>query len=513
MKRKNLKKDESVVMGVRIFERGAVALQVGLKAVSLMLACGSLLLSGGCVSGRDRHPPRPLDPGKLVAERTLAGTGVDESAWPTDQWWHAYGDPQLDALIEEALAGNPTLPEAQARLRAAQAEVTRASGTRLPGASVDAEVGRQRYSANGLYPPPFAGNYYTDGRAALDFSYDLDFWGRNRDVLEAARANVHAAEADRAAARIALTVAVARAYFNFDLQFAFLDIANSSLEQQNAILDLTNQRASRGLETVARVRQSEASLALTSTSVEYVQASIRIARSQLGTLTGAGPDRGLDLQRPRIKWPEQMHLPSTLPANLLGRRPDIVAQRWRVESASRGVAAAEAAFYPNINLAAFAGFQAIGFSKLFDGGSAILGGGPALSLPVFNRRELRGALETQQAQYDLFVAQYNQTLLDAMNEVVSAVTNWDSLVKQTEAARAAEEAAQNAYSITRDRYRAGLDNYLTVLSSENEVFLTQAVHAQLLSRELNVTADLVRALGGGYVPGADQPATPVSPGS
>lgn len=512
MNREILKKREPAVTQTRRDRSGGRAAPAGLLAASVLLASGSLLVTGGCVSGRDRNPPRPMEPGKLAAERTLAGTAVDESSWPTDRWWQAYGDPQLDELVQEALAGNPTLPEAQARLRAAQAEVTRASGPRLPSASVDAEVGHQRYSANGLYPPPFAGNYYTDGRAALDFSYDLDFWGRNRDLLESARANVRAAEADRAAARLALTVAVARAYFNLDLQFAFLDIANSSLEQQNAILDLTNQRASRGLETVARVRQSEASVALTRTSVEYVEASIRIARSQLGTLTGAGPDRGLDLQRPRIKWPESMRLPSALPANLLGRRPDIVAQRWRVESASRGVAAAEAAFYPNINLAAFAGFQAIGLSKLFDGGSAIVGGGPALSLPLFNRRELRGALQTQQAQYELSVAQYNQTLMDAMNEVVTAVANWDSLVRQTAQARTAEEAAQNAYSITRDRYRAGLDNYLTVLSSENEVFMTQAIHAQLLSRELNITTDLVRALGGGYVP-ADQPPAPVSPGS
>src|SRR5262249_11901423 len=162
-------------------------------------------------------------------------------------------------------------------------------------ATADAEVNRQRYSANGLYPAPYAGNFYSDGRVALDLSYDLDFWGRNRDLLDAARANVHAAEADHAAARLALAVALARAYFNLDLQFTFRDIANSSLEQQNAILDLTRQRAARGLESVARVRQSEASVALTRVSVEYVDASIRLARSELGALVGAGPDRGADL--------------------------------------------------------------------------------------------------------------------------------------------------------------------------------------------------------------------------
>jgi NodT family efflux transporter outer membrane factor (OMF) lipoprotein len=466
-----------------------------LAAAFTALSC---VLLGGCATDRDWRAARLVEPNSLKAERTLATAQSNEDAWPEDDWWSMYGDAQLSALMGEALAGSPSLQVAQARLRSAQAEATRASGPRLPSLTANAEATRQRYSGNGLYPAPYAGNYFSDARVALDFSYDLDFWGRNREVLESARANVRAAEADHAAARLALTVAVARAYFNLNLQFALLDIAKASLEQQSAILDLTRQRASRGLENIARVKQSEASVALTRVGVEYVQASIKLVEAQLAALVGAGPDRGLDLQRPGITLPEKAELPSTLPADLLGRRPDVVAQRWRVESATRGVAAAEAAFYPNVNLVAFAGFQTVGLSKLFNGNSAIVGAGPALSLPIFNRRELRGRLESQQAQYDISVAQYNQTLIDAVNDVGNVVTNWDALLKEAAEARIAEDAAQNAYSITKERYRAGLDNYLTVLSSENEVFFIQTVRAQLLARELNLAVDLVRALGGGY---------------
>jgi len=478
------------------------------KAVPMILkAAGPALLScvlvSGCIADRDSHAPRPVAPNDLIAQRTLDGAQVDEDAWPQDDWWRAYGDPQLDSLMTEALAGSPTLQVAQARLREAQALVINASAPRLPNTTVDAQSTRQRYSANSIYPPPFAGNWYTDGRVALDFSYDLDFWGHNREVLQSARANVRAAEADHAAARLALTVAVARAYFNFSLQFALLDIANASLVQQNTILDLTQQRAARGLENIARVKQSEGSVALTRAGVQYEAAAIKLVRAQLGALVGAGPDRGIDLQRPALQAPQKVELPSLLPAELLGRRPDLVAQRWRVESATRGVSAAEAAFYPNVNLAAFAGFQSIGLGALFNGGSGIVGAGPAVSLPIFNRRQLRGALQSQQAQYDYAVAQYNQTLIDAVNDVANVVTNWDGLVKESNEARIAEEAAQSGYTITRERYSAGLDNYLTVLSSENQVFFTQAIRAQLLSRELNLTADLVRALGGGYA--ADTP--------
>ena len=468
-------------------------------ALALMLCA----LVAGCIHDRDWHAPRPVAGSSLATERTLATAQINEDAWPDDNWWHDYGDAQLDALMTEALAGSPSLQIAQARVRQAQAVATSAPAARLPNTTVDAETTRQRYSANSIYPPPFAGNWYTDGRVALDFSYDLDFWGHNREVLESARANVRAAEADHAAARLALTVAVARAYFNLSLQFALLDIANASLVQQNTILDLTQQRASRGLENIARVKQSAGSVALTRAGVQYEEAAIRTVRAQLGALVGAGPDRGADLQRPALQAPQKIELPTALPADLLGRRPDIVAQRWRVESATRGISAAEAAFYPNVNLAAFAGFQAIGLGNLFNGGSAIAGAGPAVSLPVFNRRQLRGALQSQQAQYEYAVAQYNQTLIDAVNEVANVVTSWDGLVKESDEARIAEDAAQSAYSISRDRYRAGLDNYLTVLSSENQVFFTQALRAQLLARELNLTADLVRALGGGY--SADTP--------
>ena len=471
------------------------------RAVALaLLSCAVLV---GCIPDRNWHAPRPVAANSLIAERTLVTAQVNDDAWPEDNWWRAYGDPQLDTLMNEALAGSPSLQVAEARLRQARALATSASAPLLPNTTVDGEVTRQRYSAHGAVPPPFAGNWYNDGRIALDFSYDLDFWGHNREVLESARANVRAAEADHAAARLALTVAVARAYFNFSLQFALLDIANASLVQQNAILDLTQQRASRGLENIARVKQSEGSAALTRAGVRYEAAAIKLVRAQLGALVGAGPDRGADLQRPALQTPQKVELPSVLPAELLGRRPDIVAQRWRVESATRGISAAEAAFYPNVNLAAFAGFQAIGLGNLFNGGSGIAGAGPAVSLPIFNRRQLRGELQSSQAQYDYAVAQYNQTLIDAVNDVANVVTNWDGLVQEANEARTAEDAAQSAYSITKERYSDGLDNYLTVLSSENQVFFTQAIRAQLLARELNLTADLVRALGGGY--SADTP--------
>jgi NodT family efflux transporter outer membrane factor (OMF) lipoprotein len=469
-------------------------------SIPASVALGAMLYAvlAGCVSRGDWHATPAIAPQNLIANRTLANATVAPEAWPTDTWWTGYGDPQLDALIAESFEGSPSLEIAQARLRSAQSQATRAKAAREPTTTVDAEVTKQRFPENGLYPPPYAGSFVTQGQLALDFSYEIDFWGRNREALASARATVQAAEADKAAARLALAVAVARAYFQLNLSYAFLDVTQANLAQQLSILDLTRQRVAAGLENTARVKQSEGQVALVRASVDATQASIDTTRNAIAALVGVGPDRGLDLQRPHLNAPANIALPSTLPVDLLGRRPDVTAARWRVEAAARGVASSEAAFYPNVNLVAFAGLQAVGLSKLFDANDAIVGGGPAFSLPVFNRGQLRGALEAQQAQYDLSVGQYNQSLIDAIHDVADVMTNWAAIDKVTADARVALEAAQNSYELTRERYSAGLDNYLSVLSAENQVFLAQALIAELQSRRLTTSTDLIRALGGGY---------------
>lgn len=457
------------------------------------------LLLCACVDRGDWKPAPQLKAQDLGTAQTLKAVKLDTAAWPTDQWWRSYGDPQLDALVAEALAGSPSLEIAQARLRAAQAQLVSAKGARVPQVAVNGEVRRQRYPEHGLYPAPLAGSYATDARAALDFSWDLDFWGRNRALIAAARSAEQAAEADRQAARLELSVAVVRAYIQLDLQYALLDVTTDNLKQQASILELTQQRVSAGLENTARVKQSEGTVALTRAALAFVEGSVELARNQLADLIGAGPDRGQSLTRPQLNAPADIALPSSLPADLLGRRPDVAAARAQVESATHGIKAAEADFYPNVNLTAFAGFQAIGLSQLFDASDRIVGATPAIHLPVFNRDALRGQLYGRQAQLDFTVGQYNQTLLDAVRDVADVVANWRALERESHEEATARAAAQSSYDLTSQRYRAGLDNYLSVLSSQNQVLLSQTLRAELQARRLTYSVDLVRALGGGYV--------------
>ncbi|MBS0365460.1 MAG: efflux transporter outer membrane subunit [Proteobacteria bacterium] len=465
--------------------------------ISLLTVAAGLALAG-CVDRGGWRPTPQLQAQDLRSEQTLAGATAANAPAPADGWWRAYGDPQLDALVDAALAGSPSLALAQARLRAAQGRALAAGALRLPQASADAQVTRQRFPEHGLYPPPYAGSWQTDGRVALDLQYDLDFWGRNRALIAQSGAAVAAAQADQAAARLALAVAVVRAYVQLDLNYALLDVVNDQLKQSTAIRDLTRQRVDAGLENAARVKQSEGTLALTRAGVAFVEGNIELVRNQIADLVAAGPDRGRQLQRPQLRAPTQLGLPALLPSDLLARRPDIVAARAQVEAASQGIKAAEASFYPDVNLTAFAGLQSIGLSELFKTSARIFGATPALSLPVFNRRQLTGNLYAQQAQRDASVSLYNQTLLDAVREVADVVAHWQALERESSEQVLALEAAQSSYDLTTQRYRAGLDNYLSVLSSENQVLTAKGLAAQLQAQRLNFSIDLVRALGGGY---------------
>src|SRR5579863_5046422 len=313
--------------------------------IALLLPLGALMLLG-CADRGAWKPAPQLKPDALASTQTLHDARLDAAAWPAEQWWRSYGDPQLDALVEEALAGSPTLEIAEARLRAAQAQAVSARAAREPQAAFNASLTRERFPQNELYPAPIGGSWVTAGNATLDFSWDLDLWGRNRQLLAAARAGEAAAEADRQAARLAIAVAVVQAYVQFDLNYSLMDVTNDNLKQQQSILDLTQQRVSAGLENTARVKQSEGTLALTRAGLAFVEANIELSRNQLADLVGAGPDRGQTLKRPQLNAPAEISLPSTLPAELLGRRPDVAAARAQVEAAGHGIKAAEANFYP-----------------------------------------------------------------------------------------------------------------------------------------------------------------------
>jgi NodT family efflux transporter outer membrane factor (OMF) lipoprotein len=457
------------------------------------------LAAVGCASFDGSAPLASLrDANALRAEASLKGVARAEGAWPATDWWTGFGDAQLAALIDEALKDSPTLRVAEARARKARALAQSAGAALAPQVNGNASFQRERFPAHGLVPPPFAGTWSSQNQATLDLAFDFDFWGRNRAALQSALGEARAAEVDAFAARIALSVAIAQAYIEMHRGFDQRDVAVATLEQRVHLHELTAQRVAAGLDSRVELKQAETGVPEAREQISKFDEAIKLSRNRIAALMGQGPDRGLAITRPQARTAPAQALPAVLPAELLGRRADIVAERWRVESAARGIDAARAAFYPNVSLTAFVGLQSIGLAQFANAGSAIAGIGPAVSLPIFNGGRLRANLSATHADYDAAVEQYNQALADALREVVDQLDSMRSIDAQRGEQRQALASAQQAYDLAVLRYREGLGNYLQVLSAEAQVLAQRSLAADLDARALAVSVNLIRALGGGY---------------
>ncbi|MGB5940136.1 MAG: efflux transporter outer membrane subunit, partial [Rhodanobacter sp.] len=220
-----------------------------------------------------------------------------------------------------------------------------------------------------------------------------------------------------------------------------------------------------------------------------------------------GPDRGLQIERPRPLSPAALAVPANLPLELVGHRADLVAARWRVEAAGKDIKAAKTAFMPDISIGAMAGLVSMGGANPLSLAGRFYQVGPSLSLPIFDGGRLRANLSSRDAQYDLAVAQYNQTLVGALNQVADELSALKSLRTQIAAQQRAQDAAQQAWDLAEQRYRAGIGSYLEALSVRQQLLAAERGSAALEAQQADLSVQLIQALGGGYQPGADASAT------
>lgn len=476
---------------------------------SLLAISAAALAVAGCANMAGLAPQgEPQNAADLNVDRSLADARVADTAWPDQDWWTSFGDPQLDALEAEALAGSPTLDAAAARVDRARAAAGAARSALLPQVDGNLESTRQRFSENYIVPPPYAGSWQTASRAALDFGYEFDLLGEGDAALSAAASAAAAAEVDAYTARLMLSVAVAREYAQLARLYDQLDIARDELDQRRRLHELTGKLVDAGIENRIALKQAEAAVPAVREYIAALEESETLTRHRIAALLGRGPDRGLDIGRPSLQQDaDSVALPSRLPADLLGRRPDVVANRWRVQAAARDIDAAKARFYPDLNLRVFAGFQSIDLSEFANAGSGIAGIGPAVHLPVFEGGRLRSQLAGADAGYDEAVARYNQSLVEALRDLGDRLAAMHSTATQSRWQRVALDAADEAYELALLRYRGGIGNYLAVLSAQTQVLEQKRLEADLRASEVINRIELVRALGGGFEnPGPDEPA-------
>jgi NodT family efflux transporter outer membrane factor (OMF) lipoprotein len=468
----------------------------------LAAAVGLTFALAGCATSGGIHPDgTPTDPSSLKADRSLAKVQVSEAAWPKNDWWTGLGDPQLNALIAEALHDNPTLAVADARARAAQAAAGAADASRQPTLNVGASVAEARIPTS----IPALGNGHLGAAKYVygSFKWDLDLWGGQRAAWEAALGQYRASEVDAQAARIELSTNVARAYVQLSYAYVQQDVATAELKRANEARDLTHQRVAAGIDNLSQLKQSDSEVATAQVQKAQADRAIDAAQSSLSVLLGKGPDRGLDIARPQLLPPGALMVPGNVPADVIGHRADLVAARWRVEAAGKDIKSAKTEFLPNVNIGAMVGLINLGGSNLFQLSNRFYEAAPAISLPIFDGGRRRANLSSKDAQYDLAVAQYNQTLVSAVNEISDDYDALNSLKEQVGAQQRALDAASDAWTLSEQRYKSGIGSYLEALSVRQELLAAEQRMAALHAQQADLNVQLIQALGGGFRPQAD----------
>jgi len=346
-------------------------------ALTILLTIAGCASTGGIAPQASRTDPASLDAGNAIRAADA------DAQWPAADWWRVYGDPQLDAWIEAAQANNPSLAAAQARVREAMSMAGVARSALAPQVNGDLSIKRQKWADNLYYGPgPLAGEQSWNNTGTLALSYHLDLWGKDRNAAERALDAAHARAADARAAQLELQANVVRTYIGMSLDYALLDIARATLQQQQQIADLANRRLKGGIGTQLEASQAQTPLPEYERQIDALEERIALGRNQLAALAGKGPGAGDSIQRPKLSLAAPAGLPSALPAELIGHRPDIVAARWTVAAQARGIDVAKAGFYPDIDLlASIGGYAAMGpLFQFLKNPSHSWSAGPALSL-------------------------------------------------------------------------------------------------------------------------------------
>jgi NodT family efflux transporter outer membrane factor (OMF) lipoprotein len=466
--------------------------------LALVPALLAALLLAGCASpGMQRPLAAPLAAGAVTT-----GASAALGDWPASDWWRAFHDAQLDRLIEQARAGAPSLAEARARLERADAllQARRADGG--PELSADAAAARLRYSGNGAVPPALAGTSHTSAALTLGFRYEFDFWGQNGERVAADLSRADAARIEARAAEATLAGAVAHSYVELARTEQQLALARRQVELRQREVTLRQARIRTGLDTEVEWRQAAADVPMAQAAVAQLANEAVLLRHQLAALAGAGPAFGEALAVPTLQLNQALTLPPRLDADLVGRRPEIVAQRLRLDAAGHDIAAARADFYPNLDLSGSAGLAALDAGSLLQAGSRLFGVGPALHLPLFDAGRLRTGLAVRHAEYDVEVARYNQLVLDAMRDVADQVATWRMLDSRLAAHGSALRELDAAEKAAGQRYQQGLSSYLVVLGVQQRQLSQAQADADLQARRLQTAIRLNHALGDGVALGA-----------
>jgi multidrug efflux system outer membrane protein len=452
----------------------------------------SLVVLCACASTPPTQPPRVELPS--VWKETAPRFAED------GRWWGIYQDAELDTLVNEAIAQNTDLVIAAARVDEARALVADARGAQMP--TVDARGGAQRQDNSRSTATFFPGipTRYSDYRATLNVSWEVDVFGRLRASASAARADLQASEAARDGVRLALTAQVVKSYFalrSYDEQLA---MTNRNVNLRSDALGLQKRRYDAGLISEFDLRQLEAETAAVRAQLPPLERARDQEEAALAVLLGRSPKQIFEAQVGRTSiFDQSLHaavLPAGLPSELLLRRPDLVEAERRLAASHARIEAARAEMFPSIVLTGVAGRESAALSNLFTGPASLWLLAANLTQPIFAGGRLEARTDAARARERAAIAQYQKSIQNAFSEVRTALAGQTRSRESFEAESAREQALAQSLRLAQLRYQNGISSQLDVIDAERGLLAARIARIEALRSQRAAIADLFRALGG-----------------
>lgn len=468
-----------------------------------------LLLFAGCTRVSDKDLAARLETPSLVLteKEALHRAYFQTGEWPEEQWWKLFEDPQLGQLIERAMGSNFTLKEARAHVAYTYQIAKGVRSKLLPDLSGNFTEQWQYLSKYGFdrdffpVPPPGNKNMIPHTVNLLDltlnFSYEFDFWGKNRSLFYSALGTARAAVAEERQAQLIAALSVAKTYFAWQAKCAQRDILLEKLQERKDLFRLTDRRALVGLDNDIPVYGSEQRIHQIQKLVVFLEEGIELDKHMLKYLVGAGPDESVLETAPQAHFDRPFPLPDNISSDLLARRPDLMAQIWRVEAAAQEIGAAKADFYPDVSLGAFGGLESLAFGHLFRD-SKTGGLTPAIHLPIYTGGRLQAQLRAKVAAFNEAVSTYNDLVLSAAKDVADQIISVTALLDGYAQQEGSFNATANRYDLLCARYETGIDDFLSVLRMQDDVLQQRFLLVGLYHDHLQSLLQLIQSLGGGY---------------
>lgn len=471
------------------------------RAFRWIAAFGGVAVSLGTLTGC-AVGPKYVNPTVEIPPQ-YKEAGVWKLAQPSDQiskgkWWEIYNDPQLNALEDQVNVSNQTLKAAEDEFLQAPAAVRISRSALYPtvagGLSVsETGLSKNRPSTTGTRP---ANRHYADYVIPVDASYEADVWGRVRRTVQASRAEAQASASDLANVRLALHAELALDYFQLRGLDAQAALFHSTVNAFQKALELTETRHQAGLASALDVAQAQTQLESTRAQEKDLEVARSAFEHAIAVLIGKPPATISLLASPLKDAPPG--IPPGLPSDLLQRRPDIAAQERRVEEANANIGVARAAYFPSITLTGSAGLESAVITTLVQGPSVLWSLGAGASQILFDAGRRRAITEQAWAAYDLAVANYRQTTLNAFQDVEDNLAALQVLADEAKTQQQAVAAAEHSLTLATNLYRGGLASYLQVITAQSAALSNQRAAVDILTRRMQASVLLVKAIGGGW---------------